>query len=351
MKQKRRSCLIFALAAAMVMGTAFTAQAADTKIDKVKLVVTYDREPKSGDDIGNVTVKTDSSQFRVDYAEYTNESDTWSVGDEPTIKVELTSRDGYRFAYTSKSHFDVSGNGAKFDKARIYDDNYMEVTLTLKRIAGKLTGAENLEWSGTTAYWDSLDGAKSYEVRLLRDDKTVTTVETTGTSYNFGGYFNKEGTYVFRVRAISDYNNRVGEWSEDSPSYDVDEEDTWRTGSGRWVNDQNGWWYAYDGGGYPAECWKQIGGAWYYFERSGYMASGWKRLSGEWYYLAPSGAMTTGWQMVNGAWYYMNGSGEMQTGWQYIGGRWYYLGTDGAMYSNTRTPDGHYVDASGARIS
>ena len=61
--------------------------------------------------------------------------------------------------------------------------------------------------------------------------------------------------------------------------------------------------------------------------------------------------MTTGWQMVNGAWYYMNGSGEMQTGWQYIGGRWYYLGTDGAMYSNTRTPDGHYVDASGARIS
>lgn len=52
MKQKRRSCLIFALAAAMVMGTAFTAQAADTKIDKVKLVVTYDREPKSGHDIG-----------------------------------------------------------------------------------------------------------------------------------------------------------------------------------------------------------------------------------------------------------------------------------------------------------
>lgn len=135
MRQKRRNCLIFALAAAMVVGTAFTALAEDTKIDKVKLSVSYDREPKSGDDIGKVYVKTDSSQFRVDYAEYTNDADTWSVGDEPTIKVELSARDGYRFAYTSKSHFDVSGSGAEFDKAKKYDDNYMEVTITLKRIA------------------------------------------------------------------------------------------------------------------------------------------------------------------------------------------------------------------------
>ena len=104
MRQKRRNCLIFALAAAMVVGTAFTALAEDTKIDKVKLSVSYDREPKSGDDIGKVYVKTDSSQFRVDYAEYTNDADTWSVGDEPTIKVELSARDGYRFAYTSKSN-------------------------------------------------------------------------------------------------------------------------------------------------------------------------------------------------------------------------------------------------------
>lgn len=351
MMQKRKSFLIFALAASMVMGSALTAQAADTKIDKVKLTVSYDREPKSGDDIGNVTVKTDSSEFRVDYAEYTNSTDTWKVGDEPEIRVELSARDGYRFAYESKSHFTISGSGASFKNADIGSDKYyMEVYIKLKRIGGKLSGTENLEWSGTTAYWDELDGAKSYEVRLLRDSKTVITQETTSTAYDFGGYINKEGTYTFRVRAISDYNNRVGEWSEDSPDYDVDEEDTWRAGNGRWVSDQNGWWYAYSGGGYPADCWKQIGGTWYYFQRSGYMATGWQKISGEWYYLAPSGAMTTGWQMVNGAWYYMNGSGVMQTGWQYIGGRWYYMGSDGAMYANRNTPDGHYVDGSGARI-
>lgn len=351
MMQKRKSYLIFALAACMVLGSAFTAQAADTKIDKVRLTFSYDREPKSGEDIGNIHVKTDSNEFRVDYAEYTNDVDTWSVGDEPTVRVELTAKDGYRFYYKSKSHYTLSGCSAEFKDADIYDSgSYMELTVTLKRVGGKLSGAENLEWSGTTAYWDEVEGSKNYEVKLMRDERTVTTVETTSTAYDFGGYINKEGTYTFKVRAISNYNNRVGEWSEESPDYDVDEEDTWRTGRGRWIADQNGWWYAYDGGGYPAACWKQIDNVWYYFNRSGYMATGWQRIDGTWYYLAPSGAMTTGWQNVNGVWYYMDGSGAMQTGWEYVGGKWYYLGDNGAMYANTTTPDGHYVDGSGARV-
>ena len=79
MMQKRKSYLIFALAACMVLGSAFTAQAADTKIDKVRLTFSYDREPKSGEEIGNIHVKTDSNEFRVDYAEYTNDVDTWSA--------------------------------------------------------------------------------------------------------------------------------------------------------------------------------------------------------------------------------------------------------------------------------
>ena len=49
-------------------------------------------------------------------------------------------------------------------------------------MGGKLGGASGLDGNETTATWDESEGAKSYEVRLLRDDKTVTTVETTGTS-------------------------------------------------------------------------------------------------------------------------------------------------------------------------
>lgn len=315
------------------------------------------------------------------------------MGDVPKVKVELSAEDGYRFSYTSKSHFSLSGCNAEFKKATISDGgNYIEVYAELKRIGGKLEGASELEWEGTTAYWGEIEGAKSYDVKLMRDEKTVTTVETTGTSYNFAGYFNREGDYTFRVRAIASYNSKAGEWSEDSDSIYIDQEDLGRySGSGRWMQNQNGWWYGYDTGGYPASCWKQIDGAWYYFNSSGYMLTGWQKLDGTWYYLHPNGVMATGWNLINGVWYYMNGSGEMQTGWQNISGRsyylnnsgamltgwqrlngrwyyldgsgamvtgwqaldgkWYYFGSDGTMYANTTTPDGRYVDGSGAGFS
>ncbi|MBR4313862.1 MAG: hypothetical protein IKP66_03025 [Lachnospiraceae bacterium] len=54
-------------------------------------------------------------------------------------------------------------------------------------------------------------------------------------------------------------------------------------------------------------------------------------------------------------WYYYeknnssNGS-KGATGWKKISGSWYYFGQDGAMYQNTTTPDGYYVDASGAWV-
>ena len=61
-------------------------------------------------------------------------------------------------------------------------------------------------------------------------------------------------------------------------------------------------------------------------------------------------AMQTGWQRLGGQWYYLDPSGAMQTGWQAINGKYYYLGTNGAMYYNTWTPDGKYVDGSGAWV-
>lgn len=392
MIRKKSLCLV--LAAVMALSASFPVLASDEKIDTVKLNFSYGNAPESGDEIGDITVRAGSSGFEVDTAEYTNQEDQdkWTVGDVPEVKIELSAKDGYKFSYTSKSHFSLSGCNAEFKKAKIYDDGaYIEVYAELKRVGGKLQGASNLEWQDTTAVWDEIDGAKSYDVKLLRDEKTVTTVSTTGTSFNFAGYFNREGDYTFRVRAISSYNSKTGEWSEDSSSLYIDEDEIGNYGgSGHWVQDGTGWWYSYDTGGYPASCWKQINGAWYNFNSKGYILTGWQKLDGIWYYLNPSGAMTTGWQAVNGQWYYMNGSGEMQTGWQSINGRmyylnssgamqtgwqklggswyyldgsgamltgwqaingkWYYLGNDGVMAMNTWTPDGRYVDGSGAWV-
>ena len=139
---------------------------------------------------------------------------------------------------------------------------------------------------------------------------------------------------------------------EDSNSLYIDEDELGRYGgSGHWEQDGTGVWYAYDTGGYPASCWKQINGAWYYFNNKGYIVTGWQKLDGTWYYLNPSnGIMMTGWQAINGKWYYMNGSGEMQTGWQAINGRWYYL--DGQRRNADRLAEvggqWYYLDPSGA---
>lgn len=352
--EKGRSMRAMALALVMALSASLTVQAADDRerIDKVTLNFSCDQEPASGEEIGDIRVTTNSSQFTVDYAEFTNSGDTWTVGDVPEVKVELVVEDGFRFAYESKSHFDLNGEGAEFKKADIQDDDtYMEVIVELDRIGGKLSAPQNLEWDGTTAYWDHLEGSKVYEVKLYREGSLVTTVETANNYYNFSGNINREGDYTFRVRGISDYNDRSGNWSDNSDEYYVDEEEAVYSGTGSWQHDGTGWWYAYSGGGYPANCWKVINGAWYYFNRSGYMMTGWQFIDGDWYYLNPSsGAMMSGWQLINNVWYYMDASGAMQTGWNYINGAWYYMDASGAMYANCMTPDGHYVNASGARV-
>ncbi|MDD6033479.1 MAG: N-acetylmuramoyl-L-alanine amidase family protein, partial [Oscillospiraceae bacterium] len=71
-----------------------------------------------------------------------------------------------------------------------------------------------------------------------------------------------------------------------------------------------------------------------------------------WYYLGEGGAMLQSrWLLWNDAWYYLDSNGAMLAGhWLQWNGAWYYLGTDGAMLTNTVTPDGYKVDATGAWV-
>jgi D-alanyl-D-alanine carboxypeptidase (penicillin-binding protein 5/6) len=73
-----------------------------------------------------------------------------------------------------------------------------------------------------------------------------------------------------------------------------------------------------------------VGGQRYWFDSNGYMATGWRTLSDGWYYFLQD----TGYMLKNN--------------WMQTNGIWYYLGSNGAMLTNTITPDGYYVDASGA---
>ena len=162
MKKQKALCLV--MAAVMTVSSGFTAFASDTKIDKVRLEFSYGETPKSGDDIGDITVKAGGSEYYVESAEYTNSDnqDTWTVGDVPEVKIELSAKDGYRFSYTSKSHFTLSGCNATFKRAKVYDSgSYIEIYAELKRIGGKLEGTSNLEWEDTVAVWDEIEGAKA----------------------------------------------------------------------------------------------------------------------------------------------------------------------------------------------
>ena len=64
-------------------------------------------------------------------------------------------------------------------------------------------------------------------------------------------------------------------------------------------------------------------------------------------------ALAGSWQKDSVGWWYDNGDGTYQrNGWfQDTDGKYYYFNPAGYMLSNTTTPDGYYVDASGAWVT
>ena len=276
-------------------------------------------------------------------------------GDKPRVKVVLEAADGYRFSYTTSSHFKLSGRGADFIKAKISDSgSTLNLECYLSQADGKPGKIQGLDWSGFRARWDKAEeDIKHYEVRLYRNKNLVTTVTASGTSYDFRNEITRAGDYTFRVRTIARYADRAGDWSDYSDENTVTERQVSNNGNGSWIQNQYGWWYRYYDGGYPSNTWEKINNTWYYFNRDGYMLNGWQQISSSWYYLGANGAMTRGWQSVNGRWYYMNGDGVMLTGWQYLGGRWYFLDGSGAMLTGWQFINGrwYFLDGSGAMLT
>ena len=115
-----------------------------------------------------------------------------------------------------------------------------------------------------------------------------------------------------------------------------------------WAALGNKWYYFTDSGA-VARGWFKVNNTWYYSDSSGIMQTGWLKQGSTKYYLYSNGSMATGWLADGNKWFYLNGMGAMTTGWQKVNDLWYYLNpSNGVMYANTWTPDGYYVDSSGA---
>lgn len=101
------------------------------------------------------------------------------------------------------------------------------------------------------------------------------------------------------------------------------------TAQAKWERDAVGWWYSTENGSYKSNCWFQdTDMTWYHFNESGYI--------------------TTGWFSYDNKWYYFDGNGKMlYSQWIHDNNKDYYLSNNGSMLTNTTTPDGYKVNASG----
>lgn len=116
-------------------------------------------------------------------------------------------------------------------------------------------------------------------------------------------------------------------------------------GYSHWMQDEHGWWLRFANNSYPkggkrgeagaTYAWELVNGSWWAFDVNGYIKTGWLRddTYGGWFYADPDTGMKIGWVLINGKWYYFHPTSD---------------GKRGIMYAGQNTPDGYYVDETGA---
>lgn len=324
------------------------------KIDSVHLSV--QSTIVSGSSGGDVYVSSSDSRYHVGQAEILNEDDDWKGGMTPRAEVEIYAASGYYFGGSGKSMFTFDGDATYVSASRQDNGETLVLRIKLDKLDNGDLTVDGAEWDGTsgTASWTENPNARYYQVRLRRDDTTVTSTRTTYEDYyDFAKDITRKGDYYFEVRAVGSGSEK-GDWTmSDSWYITASEADDLSSGydhpgstygssggpgvvggsggsggpgasggyyngpgvttgsGGHWCLDRYGWWYEYPNHSYPYSCWQAIDGRWYCFNESGYLRYGWILWNNQWYYCDT---------------------------------------VSGALLSNTRTPDGYYVGGDGVWI-
>ena len=206
MRHNLKAAAVSALAIMAALAMSIPAYAADKKISEVKFRV--NAKPEAGDSIGDPDVQVTKGNVEITEQEFDNDDSEWERGDKPVIYLTIEAKDGYQLSGTKLS---ATKSAYKVTK-RSGDKSEWKVKITMSAVDGDLDTVEDLSWSNRTATWDSVSDASKYEVKLYRNSSTVTTVTTTGTSYNFYPYMTKSGDYTFKVRTVphTDEQKRYG---------------------------------------------------------------------------------------------------------------------------------------------
>lgn len=271
---KKRIAAVVALASMVSLGTLFTANAEEKTISHVSLNISWDKAPQGGQIIGNIYASTSSTEFKVEGAAYLEDDDTWEQGMIPTAEVELSAKSGYVFKSGGRDYFTLSGHNAQYNSAEVEaDGSGLTLKITLPKISGQLPKTGAMGWNGNEAVWDLVGGASRYEIRLYKDNNLLTTVSTTGESYDFSDYINNEGSYYFMVRAVSAFSSQNSSWSDRSEVKTLTREDAWDSAGGTWRQFGTKWRFVYKNNLYPTNTWRFIEDNWYYFDSDGYMVT------------------------------------------------------------------------------
>ena len=266
------------------------------------------------------------------------------------IKVEAKS--GNEVKTWSTKVVDNVYNGGKSSYFRIDESNDQHTYLDAKWDYQTKTYTATLP--------ETLNGQKVFAWAEEYGNIKLVKPGTISHKYDDGGVFRELYPIIKSESWLNLKNNQGEKWYYQKQGQLV--QNDWVKDKGTWyfMNDkgvmfnqtwlyQGSNWYAFKSSGAMISAdWLYDNGSWYYLKDSGAMATGWVKDGSSWYYLKDSGAMATGWVNYNGTWYYLNNSGAMATGWVKDGDQWYYLASSGKMLHNTYTPDGYYVDASGA---
>lgn len=260
-----------------------------------------------------------------------------------------------------------SGNEVKIWSTKVVDDVYnggKSGYYHIKESNDQYTYLDT-KWDYQTKTYtatlpETLNGQKVYAWAEEYGNIKLVKPGTISHKYDDGGVFRELYPIIKSESWLNLKNNQGEKWYYQKQGQLV--QNAWVKDSGTWyfMNDkgimfnqtwlyQGGNWYAFkSSGAMIASDWLYDNHSWYYLKDSGSMATGWIKDSGSWYYLNNSGSMATGWVKDSGSWYYLKDSGAMATGWVKDSGSWYYLASSGKMLHSTYTPDGYYVDASGA---
>lgn len=204
------------------------------------------------------------------------------ISQDYPLKVTLESSGNYRRTWTiTDSHYykkftdaiaveiqaNVKGDVYKVVSKKSTKDE-LKVTVDLEPYGGKIGAPVNPHWGGTTtASWQKGYRATSYMIVLKRDGRTVTSAETTSTSYDFYDYMEGGQKYTFSVVSKNGKRKSVAVTSDETTYSDP--------GGERWIRGKRGWWYRYADNSYPANGWYQLSWngvtSWYYFNTKGYL--------------------------------------------------------------------------------